>query len=115
MTDAALAVLTVDLDAVARSWRLLCARHASGPVAAVVKADGYGLGAAQVVARLAREGCRHFFVAHLQEAAAIRDLAPGAMLGVLNGLAPGAAREYAERRLLPALGTLAEIDAWAAE
>ena len=42
------------------------------PTAAVVKADAYGLGARRVAPRLYAAGCRHFFVAHLAEALAIR-------------------------------------------
>ncbi|MFN7000231.1 MAG: alanine racemase, partial [Elioraea tepidiphila] len=37
------AILTIDLDAIAANWRDLAARHPSGPVAAVVKANAYGL------------------------------------------------------------------------
>jgi len=47
------AVLTVDLGAVVANWRMLRARHAPGAVAAVVKADAYGLGAAPVAQALA--------------------------------------------------------------
>ena len=52
----------------------LRARHPSGPVAGVVKADGYGLGARPVAAALYAAGCRHFFVALLDEALAVRDV-----------------------------------------
>ncbi|GAC1345246.1 MAG: alanine racemase [Acetobacteraceae bacterium] len=86
--------------------------HASGPVAAVLKADAYGLGAERVAPALYAAGCRHFFVALLQEAVAIRALVPGAMLAVLNGLWPGDAPVYAANGLLPVLGSLAEIAAW---
>ena len=81
----------------------------------MVKADGYGLGAVPVVRRLAAEGCRHFFTAHPEEALAIRDAAPDAMLAVLNGLSPGTAALYREHRLLPVLGSLAEIAEWRQE
>jgi len=108
------AVLEVDLSAIVANWRLLGARHPSGPVAGVVKADGYGLGAAPVAAALFGAGCRHFFVAHLSEALAIRDRVPGALLGVLNGLLPGAEDALITHDIAPALGSLAEIDAWAA-
>jgi alanine racemase len=81
----------------------------------VVKADGYGLGARRVVPALSEAGCRHFFVAHLSEALAIADLIPGAMLAVLNGLAAGAEAEHAERNILPVLGSLAEVERWAAQ
>ena len=57
--------------------------HPSGPVAGVVKADGYGLGARPVAQALYAAGCRHFFVALLDEALEIRQLVPDAMLAVL--------------------------------
>ncbi len=108
------AVLEVDLGAVAENWRRLSARHPSGPVAGVVKADGYGLGATPVAAALFRAGCRHFFVAHANEALAIRDKVPGTLLGVLNGLLPGTEAALVANDIAPVLGSLAEIDAWAA-
>ena len=49
---AARARLTIDLDALAANYRLFCARAQGAEVAPVVKADGYGLGAAQVSRRL---------------------------------------------------------------
>ena len=51
------AVLRIDLDAIADNWRLLrglCGRAECG---AVVKADGYGLGAVPVARTLAAAGC----------------------------------------------------------
>ena len=70
------ATLEVDLAAIVANWRLLAARHRSGPVAGVVKADAYGLGAAAVAPALFAAGCRHFFVATLDEALALRPLLP---------------------------------------
>ena len=103
--------LEIDLGAIAANWRSL----GPAPVAAVVKADGYGLGAIPVAARLYAEGARHFFVAHPAEALSIRDTVPGAMLAVLNGLWPGLAPLFAEHAITPVLGSLAEIAAWAAQ
>jgi alanine racemase len=108
----AAAELEIDLGAIVANWRDLCTRHPSGPVGSVVKADGYGLGAARVAPALYDAGCRQFFVAHLAEALALRPLLPDAMLAALNGLLPGDAPRYAEQGILPALGSLAEIDAW---
>ncbi|HXA21661.1 MAG TPA: alanine racemase [Acetobacteraceae bacterium] len=106
------AILEVDLGAIVANWRLLGRLHPSGPVAGVVKADGYGLGARQVATALYAAGCRHFFVALLDEALAIRDIVPGALLAVLDGLIPCSEAEYLEHGLVPALGSLAEINAW---
>ena len=104
------AELHIDLAAIASNWQQL---RRFGPVAAVVKANAYGLGAAPVAERLYAAGCRHFFVAHPDEALAIRGAVPGAMLAVLNGLSDGEALE--REGIAPVLGSLAEVDAWAAQ
>jgi alanine racemase len=108
------AILEIDLAAVVANWHFLCAMHPSGPVAGVVKADGYGLGAAPVAQALYAAGCRHFFVAWLDEAIALRALVPQAMVAVLGGLIPGTASDYVAFDLVPVLGSLVEIDAWSA-
>lgn len=108
--DAHQAILTVDLGAIVANWRDLCARHA-GSVAAVVKADGYGLGAVPVARALKDAGCAHFFVAQLSEGMALRaGIGPGPMIAVLGGFAPGADEDAA---LVPVLGTLGAIAAHA--
>jgi len=105
--------LFIDLGAIGQNWRDLSARHPGGPVAAVVKADAYGLGAARVAPYLHAQGCRHFFVAHLAEALLLREHLPDSMLAVLNGLWPGDAETYVEHDITPVLGSIAEIDSWA--
>jgi len=106
------AVLEVDLGAIVANWRALQTYHPSGAVAGVIKADAYGLGARQVAAALHKAGCRHFFVAYLHEALAVRDVVPNAMLAVLSGLIPGTEADYATHDLTPVLGSLAEIERW---
>lgn len=108
------AILTIDLDAVAANYRRLRDRAAPAECAAVVKADAYGLGAAAVAPALARAGARTFFVAHPDEGLALRALLPDATIGVLNGLMPGCAADYAAHRLTPVLNHLGEIAEWAA-
>ena len=117
-SDRAGARLTVDLGAIAANWRDLRARHPGGAVAGVVKADAYGLGARHVAPALAAAGCRHFFVAHLDEALALRPLLPGgprgAMIAVLNGPLPGTEDDYTAHGITPVLGSLADIARWRA-
>src|SRR4029077_19650495 len=73
------AVLEIDLAGIAENWRRLGARLKSGArAAAVVKADAYGLGLAQVAPALAAAGCSLFFVATLDEGLALRRLLPAA-------------------------------------
>lgn len=82
-------VLSIDLGAIARNWETLRDLHAPGDVAAVVKADAYGLGVARVAPVLAAAGCRHFFVATPREGRVLRELlGAGPMVAVLDGI-PG--------------------------
>jgi len=74
--DSAGAVLTIDLDAIRANYRFLRERLNGVSCAAVVKADAHGLGALKVVPALASVGCRHFFVAHLDEAIALHPIRP---------------------------------------
>jgi alanine racemase len=105
-------ILTVDPEAIAANWRLLSRTHCA-PTAAVVKADAYGLGAAIAAPHLHQAGARHFFVAQLDEAVILRPLLPGAMIAVLNGFAEAEASAYLAHNVLPVLGSLPEIDAYA--
>ena len=108
-------VLEIDLDALVANWRILRDQHgAGGETAAVLKADGYGLGAIAIATQLYTAGCRHFFTAHLMEAVEIRPVAPKAMVCVLHGLGPGEAETFIQHELAPALGTLGEVGAWSA-
>lgn len=105
------ATLTIDLPAIVANWRDLAARGAPGAVAGVLKADGYGLGAAEVGRALRAAGCRHFFVALLDEGIALRAaIGPGPMIGVLGGFAPG---EDGDAALTPVLNALADVTAHA--
>ena len=98
------AVLTVDLDAISANWRMLKERLGKAECAAVVKADAYGLGANRVAPALAAAGCRHFFVAHVDEGVRLRaDLPRSAAVYVLHGFPPGAETECVAHDLVPVL------------
>jgi alanine racemase len=109
----AAATLTVDLGAIVANWRFLKSQSA-GETAAVVKADGYGLGATRISAALFQAGCRTFFVAQLGEAVALRAGLPEAEIHVLAGLAEGEAPLFLAHKLVPVLNDLGQIERWAA-
>lgn len=108
----ALAWLTIDLGAVVANWQSLRDRMASKQCAAVVKADAYGLGLEKVGPALYAAGCRLFFVAHFQEALALRRLLPDAEIAVLSGLGPKEAPEFTDHQILPVLNDREQIHAW---
>lgn len=98
--------LTIDLDALAANYAVLCAVAPGAETTPVVKADGYGLGAGPIAQRLWREGARSFFVARLGEGEALRGaLGPDrpATIYVLDGLTPGSAPHLKASALTPVL------------
>lgn len=104
------AVLQIDLDAVARNYRLLQKQSPGKPCAAAVKADAYGLGMARIVPALHKEGCRWFFVATAQEALTFsKTFDFEAQLGVFNGFHP---QDCADPRVVPILNTPDDLARW---
>jgi alanine racemase len=110
--DEAGGILTVDLGALEANWRALLRRATPAECAAVIKADGYGCGIAQVAARLTRAGCKTFFVADLSEAKRAREVAAEAAIYVLSGVMPGTAAAFAAIRARPVIGSLVELAEW---
>jgi alanine racemase len=108
------ASLTVRLGAIAANFRTMRRLAGRAAVSAVVKADGYGLGAKMVVPALAGAGCDTFFVAQLGEGMALRPLLPQARIFVLDGAAPDAVPALIAHNLTPVLNSLPDIAAWAA-
>ena len=107
-------VLTIDLGAIADNYRRLCRELRGAACAAVVKADAYGLGAAQVGPALAAAGCTHFFVAQIDEAKALKRVLPKrATIYVLNGLLPREESEFRRGGFVPVLNDLAQVAHWA--
>src|SRR5690554_2831684 len=107
-------VLVVDLDALARNYRRLCASASAAECAAVVKANAYGLGAGPVARRLFSEGCRRFFVATLLEGIELRGLLPDAEIYVFEGVLENGEERLLAARLVPVLNSLEQVRRWAA-
>ncbi len=108
------ACLTVRLSAITANYRTY--RRMTGPaaVAAVVKGDAYGLGAARVAPALAAAGCDSFFVARLEEGVALRKTVPQARIFVMDGADPDSVPALLRFSLTPVLNSLAQIAAWSA-
>src|ERR1700752_5014291 len=88
-------MLTVDLDAIIANWRKLEKTAVPAECAAVVKANAYGCGAAQVSRPLASAACKTFFVAGTDEAAVVRAAVPAATIYVLGGFFQNTGDAYA--------------------
>src|SRR3546814_2759162 len=78
--------LRLSSEALVANWRWLAAQSGGAACGAAIKADGYGLGAREVMRNLAAAGCRDFFVATWVEAAALMPLPGRVSLSVLHGV-----------------------------
>ena len=107
--------LRIDLDAIADNWRRLRGLAAPAAVAGVVKADAYGLGMDRAALALRRAGCSLFFVAGLEEGAALRAVLPDVEIAVLSAPVEGFQAAYRSHRLLPVLNHPGDLAAWPGE
>ncbi|MDP4033304.1 MAG: alanine racemase [Pseudorhodobacter sp.] len=107
----ATATLTIDIDAIAATWRALDRLSApDSQTAAVVKADAYGLGVIPVVRALAQAGARRFFVAVAEEGAAVRQaLGPGPQISIFGGHMSGDTEMIHDLDLTPMLNSIDQI------
>jgi alanine racemase len=106
--------LEVDLAAIVVNWRFFGRAQPHAECAAVVKADGYGMGAAAVARALAAAGARSFFVATLGEGLALRAaLGAGPAIYVLGGVEANESAPCAAAQLIPAHSRPDQIAAWA--
>jgi alanine racemase len=106
------AILTIDLDAVAANYRLLCKQAPSAATAGVVKANAYGLGVDKVAPVLFAAGCGIFFVATADEGIQLRGLLPDVEINILNGAPAGHEALFQEHRLIPVLNSLETASQW---
>ncbi len=113
------AQLRIDLSALLSNYNLLKNKASPAKVAAVVKADAYGLGLKEVALALAGIGVDCFFVALVSEGIRLREILNAhryekADIYNFAGLQPGAESLCVKHNLIPILNSIAEIDRWAA-
>lgn len=105
--------LRLDGDALVSNWSWLNARSGKAACGAAIKADGYGTGAAEVMRRLMKAGCRDFFVSNWGEAIAVEPLLEqGVSLAVLHGVRAEDMAAALQSRARPVLNSPAQIARW---
>lgn len=105
--------LAFDRDALRANWQALDRLSGTARAGAAVKANGYGLGARDVVPVLHAAGCHDFFVAHWGEAQDLLECISPAALSVLHG--PLTAQDAAfarETGVTPVINSLAQARRW---
>lgn len=108
------AVLVIDLAALVANWRFIAAQAPGVECAAVVKANGYGLGDVAVASALWQAGARTFFVADIEAGVRVKTALPQSRTLVLHGVPAGTEAELSARGLVPVLSSLCEMERWGA-
>jgi alanine racemase len=104
--------LRLDGAALISNWQWLRGQSGIAACGAAVKADGYGTDASGVVARLAKAGCRDFFVATWDEALALGEMPEGTTLSVLHGVRNEDMTVAVASAARPVLNTRDQIARW---
>ncbi len=105
--------VSIDHRALCDNWRALDKATPGARTAAVIKANGYGLGLGEVGLSLAAAGCEVFFVATPDEGVRLRRVLKTREIFVFSGLSNRNAAQYAESNLIPVLNTFDDIAVWA--
>ena len=103
--------LTNSKQALVSNYHVL-QRLAGVPCGAAIKADGYGLGATEVLRWLQDAGCREFFVSTWSEAQQIGRIEPGTQVAVLHGVGPQDAAAAVEIDARPVLNSVEQVARW---
>ena len=108
-------VFEINTKAVAHNYKILQSMLPHTTCAAVLKADAYGFGIKAIAPILMKEGCQHFFVAHLEEGLFLRSLLKTPFIYVLSGLLPKTADLFVEHNLTPILNDFKTLEEWTIE
>ncbi|MBN8828154.1 MAG: alanine racemase [Sphingobacteriia bacterium] len=81
-------------------------------VAAVVKANAYGLGEIEVSKALYEVGCRNFFVTHINEGIKLRNIMVDANIFVLKGNLSGSENFFSIHNLIPVINSYEQLENW---
>jgi alanine racemase len=103
--------LRLDRAALQHNWRWLQDK-AEVAAGAAIKADGYGLGAREVMRALHDAGCRAFFVSTYAEAEELGPVPGDSSLVVLHGPQPGDAEAAVQSEARPVLNSAGQVRRW---
>ena len=77
-------------------------------VAPTIKADAYGLGDKKIFNLLVKQGCKHFFVATLNEGSKLKNKNNSIKIYVLNGLQNYKLEQFTKANLIPVVNSIEE-------
>ena len=108
--------ITIDLNSIEKNYKLIKKKIGKEcSIAAVLKANAYGLGIKEISIKLKELGCKFFFVATLKEGIELRKILKGIEIFVLNGPIFFDVKIYnyfLDYNLIPIFNSLKELKLW---
>ena len=114
--DTELGKITIDLNSIEKNYKIIKKKVGKEcSVAAVLKANAYGIGIKEISIKLKELGCRFFFVATLKEGIELRKIVKDIQILVLNGpivIDKKIYNIFFENNLIPIFNSLHELKLW---
>jgi alanine racemase len=107
-------VLEISTRSILQNYRTLQTHVPKSICAAVLKADAYGFGIKEIAPLLYQNGCRHYFVAHIDEGLFLRNILKDASIFVLSGILPETEEFFIQSSLIPILTDFGMVEKWVA-
>ena len=105
------AVLEVNLKNIIYNYKYLSSLNNNQYTGATIKANAYGLGDKKIIKILYKYGCRHFFVATLDEALKLRETFKYGYLYVLNGINQIDINSYLnKKKIIPIVNSIQNLE-----
>lgn len=103
----------IHTDTIVANWRAIASLAPDSEAGAVVKANAYGHGVGPVARALHQAGCKTFFVAYVEEGAALRDaIGSAADILVFNGAEQEDRALIQKAGLVPVINSLPALRDW---
>ena len=105
------AILEIHIKNLLHNYKYLASISKTSIPGATIKANAYGLGSKKVFQILFGVGCRHFFVATLQEALNLRKKFKGGYIYILNGInKKNIINITKEKNIIPIINSIESLD-----
>jgi alanine racemase len=107
-------VLTIDMASIRHNLDIVSRQlNNTSVIAGVIKANAYGMGYIPIGLELYANGCRHFFVASVEEGIAVRlNLPTNIFIYVLGGTKKNSEQYYIDHQLTPVVVSYEALSRW---
>ena len=101
-------ILEINLKNIVHNFNILRKFYKKSKIAAVVKANAYGLGIERVSKILIKNKCKDFFVATLEEGLELRKINKNIKIYILNGISKNEVNLFYKNNLIPVINNINE-------